>query len=63
MQEIDREFFLENRHIGKGVIMEGNSKKIDNNIAFNSNHPISSYKGNSFRWNNWNFDDGTQFYI
>lgn len=61
MQEIDREFFLENRQIGKGVILDGIRKKVDNNISFTSNHPLSSYKGNSFKWNNWNFDDGTQY--
>lgn len=59
MQEVDREFYLQNRNVGKGVSKINNSI-IDNNISFLSNHPISSFKGNTFKWNSWVFNDGTK---
>lgn len=47
------------RWVGKGVIKHKTIRNIDNNTFIFSNHPLSPFKGESFRWNSWKFDDGS----
>nr|BAS01662.1 Morn repeat protein 1 [Lotharella vacuolata] len=53
------EFYDAPRWVGKGVIKYDNIQNIDNNTFIFSNHPLSPFKGESFRWNSWKFDDGS----
>ena len=43
---------------GKGVIKNNMNNK-SNNIAFLSNHPISPFKGECYKWSSRKYDDGS----
>jgi len=62
MDSIERQFYIENRNIGKGVVYHDNAHNkgiIDNNISLFSNHPTSPFKGESYKWGSMRFSDGT----
>ena len=52
-------FYRDPRWVGKGVIKSKDIINIDNNTFIYSNHPLSPFKGESFKWNSWKFDDGS----
>ncbi|AIB10033.1 Morn repeat protein 1 (nucleomorph) [Lotharella oceanica] len=54
-------FYRDPRWVGKGVIKSKDINNIDNNTFIYSNHPLSPFKGESFKWNSWNFDDGSTY--
>mmetsp|Transcript_25139 Transcript_25139/g.35087 ORF Transcript_25139/g.35087 Transcript_25139/m.35087 type:complete len:289 (-) Transcript_25139:237-1103(-) len=57
----NRLFWIENEFVGKGVVRKYSDEKIDNDMYLLSNHPLSPFKGNAFKWNSWIFDDGTSY--
>merc|ERR1712146_26173 len=57
----NRLFWMENEFVGKGVIRKYSDSIVDNDIYFLSNHPLSPFKGNSYKWNSWIFDHGSSY--